>query len=174
LVISHHNSFPVLFDKIASVHFIWKIYFYFTTGNGQPGEPALCQLYRHTVDRSLFSDRLAVVNFHVPWRRRIVAGRRRSWAGRRGRRTHTAAPPAGPSARSITTRSPSVLQILPIVESPPSPLRTACTRAGSSELFEVCLCPLHTFNHSFARSIALLIPGLKPSSAHNPLHLSHP
>jgi len=46
LVISSHNSFRVLFDKIASVYFIWKIYF--SVGNGQPSEPALCQLYRHT------------------------------------------------------------------------------------------------------------------------------
>ena len=46
LVISNHNSYQVLFDKIASIHFIWKIYF--STGNGQSREPALCQLYRHT------------------------------------------------------------------------------------------------------------------------------
>jgi len=39
----------VLFDKIASVYFIRKIYFYFSIGNGQPREPALRQLYRHTV-----------------------------------------------------------------------------------------------------------------------------
>jgi len=48
LVISKHNSFRVLFDKITSVYFIWKIYLYFSIGNGQPREPALCQLYRHT------------------------------------------------------------------------------------------------------------------------------
>jgi len=48
LVISNHNSFRVLFDKIASVYFIWKKYLYFSTGNGQPREPGLCQLYRHT------------------------------------------------------------------------------------------------------------------------------
>jgi len=48
LVISSHYSFRVLFDKIASVYFIWKIYSYFSVGNGQPSEPALCQLYRHT------------------------------------------------------------------------------------------------------------------------------
>ena len=48
LVISNHNAFRVLFDKIASVYFIWKIYWYFSTGNGQPRKPALCQLYRHT------------------------------------------------------------------------------------------------------------------------------
>ena len=49
-LISNHNSFRVLFDKIAYVYFIRKKYFYldFSTGNGQPGEPALCQLYRHT------------------------------------------------------------------------------------------------------------------------------
>jgi len=45
---SNHNSFPVLFDKIASVYYIWKIYLYFSIGNGQPTEPALCQLFRHT------------------------------------------------------------------------------------------------------------------------------
>jgi len=48
MVISNHNSFRVLFDKIASVYFIYKIYLYFSSGNGQPREPALCQLYRHT------------------------------------------------------------------------------------------------------------------------------
>jgi len=48
VVISNRNSFWTLFDKIASVYFIWKIYLYFSIGNGQPGEPALCQLYRHT------------------------------------------------------------------------------------------------------------------------------
>jgi len=43
------NSFRVLFDKIASVYFIWKkIYLYFSVGGGQPREPAPCQLmYRH-------------------------------------------------------------------------------------------------------------------------------
>jgi len=46
-VISNHNSCRVLFDKIASVYFIRKIYLYFSIGNGQPMEPALCQLYRH-------------------------------------------------------------------------------------------------------------------------------
>jgi len=48
LVISNHNSFQVVFDKIASVYIIGEIYLYFSTGNGQPREPALCQLYRHT------------------------------------------------------------------------------------------------------------------------------
>jgi len=49
LPISNHNSLRVLFDKIASAYFIEKkIYLYFSIGNGQPGEPALCQLYRHT------------------------------------------------------------------------------------------------------------------------------
>jgi len=47
---SNHNSFRVLFDrpKLASVHFIWKICLYYSIRNGQPREPALCQLYRHT------------------------------------------------------------------------------------------------------------------------------
>jgi len=48
LVISNHNIFRVLFDKIATVYLIWKIYLYFSIGNDQPREPALCQLYRHT------------------------------------------------------------------------------------------------------------------------------
>jgi len=47
LVIS--NRFRVLVDKIASVYFIWIIYLYFSIGNSQPREPALCQLYRHTL-----------------------------------------------------------------------------------------------------------------------------
>jgi len=48
VVISNHNSFRVLFIKIVSVYFISKIYYYFSIGNGQPMEPALCHLYRHT------------------------------------------------------------------------------------------------------------------------------
>jgi len=47
--ISNRKSLRVLFDKIASVHFIRKIYLYSSTGNGQPREPALCQLYRRTL-----------------------------------------------------------------------------------------------------------------------------
>ena len=50
-VISNHNSFRVLFDEIACVYFIWKIYLYFSIGNGQRREPALCQSYRHTFVR---------------------------------------------------------------------------------------------------------------------------
>ena len=46
MVISNHNSFRVLFDKIASV--FEKKHSNFSTGNRQPREPALCQLYRHT------------------------------------------------------------------------------------------------------------------------------
>jgi len=48
LLISNHNSFRVLLDRVASVYFIWKRYLYFSVGNGQHVEPALCQLYRHT------------------------------------------------------------------------------------------------------------------------------
>ena len=48
MVISDHNSFRVLFDKIASVYFIWRMYLYFSIGSGQPRQPALCQLYRRT------------------------------------------------------------------------------------------------------------------------------
>ena len=47
LAISNHNSFQE-FDKIASVYFFSKLYSYFSTGNGHPREPALCQLCRHT------------------------------------------------------------------------------------------------------------------------------
>jgi len=36
-----HNSFRVLFDKIASVYFFKKMYLYFSIGNAQPREPAL-------------------------------------------------------------------------------------------------------------------------------------
>ena len=39
----------VLFDKIASAYFIRKICQHFSIGNGQPREPALCQLYRRTL-----------------------------------------------------------------------------------------------------------------------------
>jgi len=46
IVKSNHNSVQVLFDEIASVYFISKIYLYFCIGNGQPREPALYQLYR--------------------------------------------------------------------------------------------------------------------------------
>ena len=43
LVISDHNSLRVRFDKIALVYFIRRKYKYFSVGNGQPREPALCQ-----------------------------------------------------------------------------------------------------------------------------------
>jgi len=36
---SNRNSFRVLFERL---------HLYSSTGNGQPREPALCQLYRHT------------------------------------------------------------------------------------------------------------------------------
>jgi len=38
LVISKHNSFQVLFDKIASVYFIRKIYLYFTSIGNWPAQ----------------------------------------------------------------------------------------------------------------------------------------
>ena len=48
-LILNHNTSRLLIDKIDSAYFIWKkISFYFSDGNGQPREPALCQLYRHT------------------------------------------------------------------------------------------------------------------------------
>jgi len=49
LVISNRNGFRLLFGEIAAVYFIRKkIFFYLSTGNCQPSEPALSQLYRHT------------------------------------------------------------------------------------------------------------------------------
>ena len=48
LLISNHNTFRVVFDKVASVILFEKIYLYFSIGNGQPRKPALCQLYQHT------------------------------------------------------------------------------------------------------------------------------
>jgi len=42
LVISNHNGFPVLFDKIASVYFICKIYLYFSVGMARPANCANC------------------------------------------------------------------------------------------------------------------------------------
>jgi len=49
LLIPNHNSFWVLFDKIASVYFIWKYIkykkIYFSIRNGQPRGPVLCQLH---------------------------------------------------------------------------------------------------------------------------------
>ena len=53
LVISNHNSFRVVFEKNCFRVFYLKIYFfYFSIRNGQPGKPALCQLYRHSFDPS--------------------------------------------------------------------------------------------------------------------------
>ena len=48
LLISNQNTFRVLFDKLAYMNFIRKIYLYFSIVNDLPREPALCQLYRHT------------------------------------------------------------------------------------------------------------------------------
>ena len=42
LVISNHDSFRVLFDNLHP--YVFKIYLYFSIGNGQPREPVLCQL----------------------------------------------------------------------------------------------------------------------------------
>jgi len=50
----------VLFDKTVFVYFISKIYQYFSTGNDQPREPALCQLYLH-----FFTCYLCYVAIHV-------------------------------------------------------------------------------------------------------------
>ena len=37
MVISNHNSFRLLFDKIASIYFIWKIYYIFALEMASPG-----------------------------------------------------------------------------------------------------------------------------------------
>ena len=76
LLISNHNSFRVRFDKIASIYFVWKIYLYFSIGNGQPREPALCRLYRHSFVpyKSRVPPCTATVNMTLP---AFVAGRRR-------------------------------------------------------------------------------------------------
>ena len=43
MVISNHNSFQVMFDKIASVYFIWKKNTYnLAIKMASPREPALC------------------------------------------------------------------------------------------------------------------------------------
>ena len=55
MVISNHNSFRVLFDKISSVYFYFKKYInILALENGQPGKPALCQFYRRTFVRCYF------------------------------------------------------------------------------------------------------------------------
>ena len=48
LLVSNRNSFRLLFDKIASVYFTRKINSNASIGNGQPREPARCQLQRRT------------------------------------------------------------------------------------------------------------------------------
>ena len=66
-MISNHNSRRVLFDKIASVYFILKIYLYLVLKTASPGvEPALCHMNRHTfvpydlqVGLSTFTDKPA-------------------------------------------------------------------------------------------------------------------
>jgi len=68
-LISNHNSVRVLVDNTASVYFISEIYLHFSIGNGQPREPALCQLYsahfRCRYTRSSYQ------RSHTPaWRRR--------------------------------------------------------------------------------------------------------
>ena len=49
MVISNHNGFRALFDKIASLYFIWKRYLYLSVGNGWPahGTSTVPTLYRH-------------------------------------------------------------------------------------------------------------------------------
>ena len=56
MLISNRNSFRVLFDKLLPCVLFEKNIFY-----GQPGESALCQLYRHSVV-SMFDVRVCRVN----------------------------------------------------------------------------------------------------------------
>jgi len=42
----------VLFDEIVSAYFISEIYLYFSTGNDQPREPALCHTLSFDTDWS--------------------------------------------------------------------------------------------------------------------------
>ena len=76
MVISNYNGFRVLFDKFASVCFLWKIYLYFSIRNDQPREPSLCQLYRHTfVPYSTY-----IFDIYIrSWRRGIVVSGVRQW-----------------------------------------------------------------------------------------------
>ena len=67
MVISNDHSFRVPFDKIASAYFIWKMFLYFSVGNGQPGESALCQLYRHTFVVYRKSQLLGSLLHSCPW-----------------------------------------------------------------------------------------------------------
>ena len=49
MVITNRNGFRVLFDlKLLPYVLFEKIYLYVCYRNGQPREPALCHLYRHT------------------------------------------------------------------------------------------------------------------------------
>ena len=49
LVISNHNSFRVLFDRIASVYSIWKKYFYiFALEMASPGNQHCANCVGHT------------------------------------------------------------------------------------------------------------------------------
>jgi len=45
---ANRNIFRVLFDKIVFVHLKNILILIFSIINGQPREPALCQLYRRT------------------------------------------------------------------------------------------------------------------------------
>jgi len=58
LVISNHNSFRVLFDKIAFVHFVWKIYLHLAFEMASQGTSTVPVVSAHF--RSLFQNTCTV------------------------------------------------------------------------------------------------------------------
>jgi len=72
LLISTRNSFRVLFDKIASVYFLFEKYIYILALEMVSAwEPALCQLYQHTCVRRSMVDYLHInaltLSFAILW-----------------------------------------------------------------------------------------------------------
>jgi len=83
---SNYNSSRVLFDKNCfRIFYLKKICLYFSTGDDQPMEPALCQLYRHTfvpcTGTAIVSPRLSV----APLPLRAPSSAKRQLPARSGR-----------------------------------------------------------------------------------------
>jgi len=76
LVISSHDSFRVLFDKIASAYFICKVYLYFSIGKANPGN-------QHCANS------IGTLSFSMPVRRRSM----KRYGVRLSQRSPTAANP---------------------------------------------------------------------------------
>jgi len=89
-------AFRVLFDKIASVYFIWQI-----GNNDLPREPALCQLYRHTFApykiSCQLSDDVKMSVWLSVWSRRYMTSKSCDFTGA-GWRSNAAVSPTGSSA----------------------------------------------------------------------------